>query len=39
MNQDELLLKAAHFRAAIEAARDAGEFIPQKSYLREPMDN
>lgn len=39
MNQDELLLKAAHFQAAIEAARDAGEFIPQKSYLREPMDN
>lgn len=30
---------ATEFRAAIEVAKDAGEFKPPKPYQREPMDN
>jgi len=38
MNCDQLFQEANNFRAAIEAARDAGEFKPEKPYQREPMN-
>ena len=35
MNPNQLLLEATKFRKAIEGARDAGEFKPEKPYQPE----
>ena len=39
MTEKKIRDYAIQFRKAIEAARDAGEFRPEKTYQREPMVN